>query len=113
MQTTPFTAEELEDALEYYNAGRVYADYSGRGMYGASCFGVVAASAIATLAILRATGEAMFRDRGESPFADELLDNEDVVDILLAVREDSLGRDTIVYFPGWQLATAADDEAGE
>jgi len=80
-------------------------EYSGRGMFGRTCFalkirgrGDSATSTVAQLfAVLAA--EAFGRDDR----VEDTLYGETVADLARAVRSDSLGYDTVVYFPGWTL----------
>jgi hypothetical protein len=65
----------------------VYTEYSGRGMHGQTCFGVVMAPG--EVARFRAVLSAVTPHIGLS-WADAAID--------------SLGLDAIVYFPGWWLA---------
>lgn len=81
-------AEQLTTALT--KAGIPWRDYSGRGMFGASCVGV-------------ATG----RDYTES----EVLEAVRNVPRALRVNRDSLGMGSIVYWPSAELSE--DDEVPE
>lgn len=81
----------IEDALARADLDEdaIYEDYSGRGMYGASCFGITHAGAREVLA-----------------FIAHLATIDEEAALLLAERatEDSMGRGTITYFPGVDLA---------
>jgi hypothetical protein len=66
-----------------------YRDYSGRGMYGATCFGITVNSHASTTMFMLAVRE--------------VIGLEDTVYLASAMRSDSMGYDTIVYFPGWTL----------
>lgn len=72
-------------------------DYSGRGMYGATCFGLVTPSQADAFKILWYYNAPDERDFSKVP---ELLDD---------MRTDNMGYDVIVYFPGWTLTEACDD----
>jgi hypothetical protein len=99
MQTTERTNEAvsraaIESVLEDDEDFRT--DYSGRGMYGATCFGIVTSNVPRTL-MLMATGiiEASDIEGGEGI---------DLVSELAGVaRVDSMGLSSIVYFPGYEL----------
>lgn len=84
-------AEALDNAGLDEDAIRT--GYSGRGMYGEMCFGVVvpgfnqAARFLVELATLMV-------DHDEPGTAGELAD---------AMRSDNMGMDMIFYFPGWEL----------
>jgi hypothetical protein len=93
-------------------------DYSGRGMYGDRCLGFTLDSAtqIATLSAelcRQAMYEAASAEPATSVTAQEVTvaiesDANTGIDIVVnlfdAAREDSMGRGSIVYFPGWTLA---------
>lgn len=113
--TTAFTAEHLTEALEAVEIHdpEVRTDYSGRAMYGATCFGVVLGDRdLPKLGLALAMAEHMAVDGlwadGDEP---ELADfTERAVILLECVRMDDMGRAVIAYFPGWLLATEDTDE---
>lgn len=95
--------------------------YSGRGMYGDKCLGLTLDSTaqIATLSA-ELCRQAMFDAAGQEFAASDTSedvatavesDTETGIDIVVnlfdAMREDSMGRGAIFYFPGWKLG---DDE---
>lgn len=63
--------------------------YSGRGMYGSACFGIVVNGPASTAMFMLAVRE--------------VIGLEDTVYLASAMQSDSMGYDTIVYFPGWAL----------
>lgn len=69
----------------------LYQDYSGRSMYGSSCFGITGTVNDAAK-FLVALGEY---DRGLA------------FDLSCSMRMDSMGRDTIIYFPGYTVDVEA------
>ena len=73
-------------------------DYSGRGMFGRTCFGLVYSGTAGQLCacFLRAM------DDDGTGTAQEL------ADLLDDMRTDSMGYDTIYYFPGWELEESED-----
>ncbi len=88
--------------------------YSGRGMYSRECFGLVpnGHSMIAFLIALT-KGAAVVNEEIESEdLSDEAREawdawwHEGIAD----VATDSMGRDEIVYWPGWQIAAATTNE---
>lgn len=88
-------ANELVQALDL-EQDDLRTDYSGRGMYGDECFGLIID--VPDLIV----GVAM-RD----------VFGEDAWDIARAARTDSMGRSTIVYFPGWKVEDEdTDDDEG-
>jgi hypothetical protein len=70
------------------NDRSVYAAYSGRGMFGGACFGVV----FRTVADFAGFMVALTQENAW--LASDLADR---------VQTDSMGLDTIYYFPGYQL----------
>lgn len=83
-------AEELASAVD----GKLYEDYSGRSMYDATCFGVVCDVSDVRIGVALA----------------QALCDYDVDALARAARTDSMGHDVIVYFPGWQLEAADEDD---
>lgn len=78
-----------------YGANTIRTDYSGRGMYGRECFGIVVDSVAELLDFW--TGIVIEDEWTAGQLARD-------------AREDGMGQRTIVYFPGWQLDNAQDDE---
>lgn len=81
--------EDDDDRFENDFGGELsfYREYSGRGMYGATCLGIsVNGNASTTMFMLAVR---------------EVLGLEDTVYLANAMRSDNMGYDTIVYFPGW------------
>ena len=74
--------------------------YVGRGMYGKSCLGIVSDMEPKKLSIKLALGVVSYFGNPDNDTVD--IDIIDTVERLLArdVRSDSMGHDTIVYFPG-------------
>ena len=75
----------LENVCADYDA-EIYQDYSGRGMYGETCFG--------------------FYGRLDMSDANDIITTAfeyDAFNMLKAVCVDDLGRDTIYYFPGYKF----------
>lgn len=67
--------------------------YSGRGMYGRDCVGVTLPAGVSAFRLAAAISAALLdMDSEEGPSDVEELSR-------LTVREDSMGRDSIVYFP--------------
>lgn len=89
--TAPFTHAQLERALDEIGIDyEIVTSYSGRGMYGASCFGVVTSAPVAVGVALAVAAE-------------DDVSGADLGWIVDSARTDSMGRDLIVYFPNWQL----------
>ena len=83
VRLTRLEYERVVDEASYLGLEDVREDYSGRGMYGAGCFGIVAESLDEVVPILR-------KALGDTP----------ALDLLEAMTTDSMGLDTIYYFPG-------------
>ncbi len=82
--------KELAQEVE----GNARADYSGRGMYGDNCVGIVVSD-------LLELGAALSRIVEDEELRDELISNS---------RTDSMGYDTIVYWPRVTCSDADEDE---
>jgi hypothetical protein len=72
----------------------IYPAYSGRAMYGATCLGY------------EVSGDAQYLRLGAAIAA--VLDPVDAEDVLADVRIDSLGLDSIVYFPDVSVESMPD-----
>lgn len=84
---------ELAEALDLDDDG-IYARYSGHGMYSDVCFGVIVSGSQVVL-----IGVALSKVFGE-----------DAWDIARSARGESMGRDMLVYFPGWEIEDADEFE---
>jgi len=94
------TAEQLEILTDAIDAtGVELRPYSGRGMYGQSCLGIVPNTDTARYFMYLA--QILITDG-----------QEEILDLLIGSpsREDSLGRDTIVYFPNLLVDSEDEDE---
>jgi len=81
------TYEELEEVINDSQADVRVQTYSGRGMYGKECLGFTTNDPIgATAEIVGNIAEEDLRDR--------------VVVAFQNTRQDSMGHETIIYFPG-------------
>lgn len=97
--TRPINRREFTDALERaeLNDYELYDDYSGRGMNGDQCFGVVVGRDEVPqvyFALGYAAGHTEAEDGG----------GPDWTELARSARTDGMGRDVIVYFPRWSLA---------
>lgn len=91
--------------LDPDEGGLLRDDYSGRGMLGAQCFGFVTPLASDAYRILLHLLVFMSVDGDHDPsVAIELVD-----ELIRNARQDNMGMDVIVYFPGYAL-TPEDDE---
>lgn len=76
-------------------------DYSGRAMYGSSCFGLVLQDAGEVASVLVTLSHLEGYDRW------------DVQELARSMRTDNMGLSTIFYFPGWTLTGAPEDDDDE
>lgn len=74
----------------------VRTEYSGRGMYGSHCVGFVVNRGD-EVAVGVAIATILAEDAGDEDYEDALCD---ALDIARRANTDSMGHDTIVYFPG-------------
>lgn len=79
--------------------------YSGRGMYGRSCVGVVVPRDVSSFQLAAAIAVALLDEE------DGERDVEDLAD--LRVSEDAMGLDTIVYFPRVEWPAGLSDDGDE
>ena len=92
MKLTEEQMGTIQDALDGIGEAR---PYSGRAMYGESCLGIVTHNATRSLLTLAKN----LMDIGEGELLTTLRD--------ATTREDSMGRDAVIYFPS---LTVDDDE---
>jgi hypothetical protein len=86
------TQEAIENAIELCGAEiEPRYDYSGRGMFGATCFGIVCDLVGYTAFVGYLTGS-----RAENPDWED--DWQDIATALTAVQVDNMGSSTIFYF---------------
>ncbi len=97
-------SRELECAIRNAaedNDFQIRENYSGRGMFGRECFGVVTDESVGKVIA------AIIRN----------IDDFDVVEefarVLEDLRTDSMGLSAIIYFPGWNLPEEVEDEDDE
>ncbi len=89
--TINITADELEDRLiGLLDEVTVRNDYSGRGMYGDVCFGIVTSQS--DVLVGYALGRVLEELEGDG------------FEVLAKARTDNMGYDAIIYFPGFRLA---------
>lgn len=91
---------DYNDILECadFEADAILPNYSGRFMYGATCFGFVGNSSDYTRFVMRLPSQIGFED------AEELVDS---------LRTDNMALDMIYYFPGWTLDNVPEDDDDE
>jgi hypothetical protein len=96
------TVEEALDIASIWEDYDIRKDYSGRGMYGKTCFGITFRRggdsyrfmAAVTAALI--AGSEIDEETGE--------DGQDVaLELADAATADSMGLGMILYFPGWKL----------
>lgn len=98
------TGERLIDLLR--EAELTPRSYSGRAMYGARCVSVTVAP-LEALAVGAALALAAVAEAGEG---DEHAEAEEVYNLMAAAREDSMGRDVVVYWPDVEWPEDAGEE---
>jgi len=92
----------IEGALGEAEYDEIREDYSGRGMYGGSCFGVVLRSARELNIFIFGLGyESRDLEDSDSPEHQALADN--LHRMARVAQTDSMGSGIIVYFPGYTL----------
>lgn len=95
----------LVDALDApgIDGYRLSLDYSGRGMYGDTCFGVIFENGVsAAFSWLAALGYQLGYDEGQDGTPEDV-DTDLATDLARNARTDNMGYSTIVYFPRFQL----------
>lgn len=96
--------QQLKDAVEGMGGGddevSFYNGYSGRGMYGRKCVGITGSFSDCMMVL----GELIKEAKEEPGF-------DDMVDQLLDFKQDSMGRDVILYWP--ELEDIEEDERVE
>lgn len=90
--------EILETAELFDDEANIRDSYSGRSMYGSTCFGIVFESESAVYQFMAAAGRnAADRENDERP-------GFDVRALVLSTRTDSMGLGSLIaYWPGWNL----------
>lgn len=99
MIQTTVTRSTIEELLAHADIAEARYGYSGRGMYGAGCFGIVGS---ATDLVRFATSVAGAAWTGDSPEMQALLDTLRSE----RVAEDSMGRSAIFYWPSIAVTEA-------
>lgn len=94
LKTEVISRSAIESFLSEYE--EIRSDYSGRGMYGKTCFGIVTDNLPRTLMEI-AAGIVDYSDADSGEGVDLVLDLAGVVCV------DSMGLSSIVYFPGFDL----------
>lgn len=95
---------ELKEIIQLFEAaGYEPRSYSGRGMFGQKCLGVSCDSEVRLIIDFVRELCATTDDQAEI---------NDVLDMISDVKTDSLGRQTIIYWPDieWKLKTPEEDE---
>lgn len=89
--------EILETAGLFDDEANIRESYSGRGMYGSACFGIVFESESAVFRFMAAAGRTEAdREHDERPGFDS-------ISFARSARTDSMGHGVIAYWPGWNL----------
>lgn len=121
-----FTSKEMAELRDYFH--QIAGDreeaklmkYSGRGMFGRYCVGIAASNPME--AVMNLLGhfavEAMEAERHGDSEAEEPPEERQLYDTLFRVltsnvRTDSLGYDTVVYFPDWEWDPELKEEVND
>jgi hypothetical protein len=92
--------EEILETAELFDDGdevNIREGYSGRGMYGRTCFGIVFENEAALFRFMAAAGRIEAdREHDERPGFDSF-------SLARSVRTDRMMRGVIAYWPGWNL----------
>lgn len=99
--------EDIVNALEaadvYETEDAIRENYSGRGMYGDACFGIIVDGMSHAFTFFTALGQVGTENDDYGDGEDSFLDSQKAYELACAGRTDSMGMSTIVYFPGWTL----------
>lgn len=89
-----------------------YPKYSGRGMYGDTCYGFTVDRYTSSVSAILKIINDLLNDCGGD---DEFEDVRDMIETLsnVSVKEDSLGLDSIIYFQGLRIPEDWEDEESE
>lgn len=97
---------DVHDALERVGIDgdevEIRPSYSGRGMYGDTCWGIVASRKVHARFLVALVGhftEMLDQDGGQPGDGEELVSR-----LAEAAEFDTMGTSSIMYFPGWRLA---------
>ncbi len=100
------TSEEMafvrEFVKEFTDGGSIHTTYSGRSMYGKTCFGFTVENRTELRIAMQFVHE--LKNKSFDDFADELLAKYD------GTKTDSMGRKTILYFPHFEWNPEEDDQ---
>lgn len=105
MIQTRITRATIEELLEHAGIDEARYDYSGRGMYGTTCFGIVGSAADLVRFATSVAGAMWTAHTEEVEALYDALREQDVA-------EDSMGRDAIYYWPRLAI-TEADGSPAE
>lgn len=92
-----FTIEDAAWDADLDTEKVLYDGYSGRGMYGRKCFGIVGSMEDYSKFLVRLTQS----------------DPDIAWDLAQSVDSDSMGYESIFYFPGYQLSSEDSEEEDE
>jgi hypothetical protein len=80
-------------------------NYSGRGMYGQECFGFVTNDYGSPFAFFVQLGIIGAQNEEDTSIEDsDYFDTGAAEQLAMSAQTDSMGRGSIVYFPGWQVS---------
>jgi CO dehydrogenase/acetyl-CoA synthase delta subunit len=107
---------EFEAAIESVGYEDIRTDYSGRFMYGATCIAVVTGNPSSIKAALLARAHELEEEADEVSAESEEGEADPQVKeqrtlvqnlewLAEATRSDDMGRDAVVYYPGWEFSS--------
>jgi hypothetical protein len=94
----------VQEAIELTELDiRISVGYEGRAMYGKLCDGIIVKSFGDAFLFFLALGQVASHEMAEMPLDSDEFDEleENVIEMTQQARTDNLGKDIIVYFPGW------------
>jgi hypothetical protein len=102
--TQTITRRDFTDALEAsgFNEYEIRESYSGRGMGNASCFGIVVEPSDERRVFVALGWACGFAEASDGDFYEDAMAMWEK--LIRCASVDSMGREVIVYFPGWQIA---------
>lgn len=104
LATKTVARSDLSDALEAsgLNKFEIYESYSGRRMGGESCFGIVVEPSDERRVFVALGWACGFAEASDGDFYEAAMAVWE--QLIRRASVDSMGRQTIVHFPGWTLA---------
>ncbi|AFM10457.1 hypothetical protein PIS_068 [Saccharomonospora phage PIS 136] len=104
--TITFTTDFLDQVCGLLNldSDNIRTDYSGRGMAGDTCLGIVVDDYTNATQVGAALMMLVLAEKQDNDDFDALYDGDDLLEVLGRTRTDSMGLDQIVYWPDITVA---------